>query len=147
MSPFLDKIVTRINLCRAVVIFNITFTIFTSPVTPAVSHWPSTSRCQTFCNIQSNHLAIAGNDKHWWRCELKRDGWCLGLTVSALWQSTGVAKAQIQIQTIPTNPTKFPSLDSSVSSLKPFSVFPPHQSHKSHAGGSLCTGSVLYSAH
>lgn len=48
--------------------------------------------------------------------ELKRDGWGLVLTVSALWQSTGVAKAQKQIETFPTNPTKFPSRGSGVPS-------------------------------
>lgn len=114
------KIVTCIYLCRAAEIFNIIVTIFTSPITLAVSHQPPTSWCQTFYNKQSNHLAIANNAKQQWRCEyeLKRDGLCFVLAFSTFWQSTGVAKAQKQIQTIPTIPTKFPSRGSGDSSFR-----------------------------
>lgn len=68
-------------------------------------------------------------------------------TVSALWQSTGVAKAQKQIQTIPTSPTPTHRTAPVFPQQKSFPRYPPHQSQRSHSGGSLCTASVLYSAH
>lgn len=114
-------------------IFNITITIFTSlPVhscSVTLTLHLLTTDAEHFTNSRSSHLAVANDAKQQCRCEYerKRDGWCLVLSVSALWQSTGVAKAQKQIQTIPTKPHSIPSHGSDVSAIKPFTelINPP----------------------
>lgn len=145
MSLLLDTIVTCVYLCRAAAIPNIYFRGHSCSVT-LTFHLLMPNIFTTKCN----YLAIANDAKQRWRCEheLKRDGWRRVLTVSALWQSTGVAKAQKQIQTIPTSPTRFPSRGSGVSSMKKtLQLFPSMPGPGVTCRWESCTGSVLYSAH
>lgn len=53
------------------------------------------------CHTDAKATTLLMMPKQRWRCELKETGGVVVLTVSARWQSTGVAKARKQIQTNP----------------------------------------------